>query len=110
MYFLFALVLFPVVIIVFIMIYGLLCFTITNQKSKMILLIIGSEYSEKHQKGKKRKEDIKQELMKPIEESDDEYDPNLDEIGEGIKNLEDSITIIKRYEEIITAQDKKVNY
>ena len=34
--------------VVFIIIYGLLCFAVTNQKLKMILVIIGSQYIEQH--------------------------------------------------------------
>lgn len=47
------------------------------------------------------KEGIKEKLINSQKESDDEYDLNVVEIGEGIKKLENAITIIKRYEEII---------
>lgn len=40
-----------------------------------------------------------------MKESDYDYDPSLDEIGEGIKKLEDTVTVIKRYEEIMKTQN-----
>ena len=66
----------------------------------MMLLIVGWQHSENVTK-KKMKEGIKEKLINSQKESDDEYDLNVVEIGEGIKKLENAITIIKRYEEII---------
>ena len=43
-----------------------------------------------------------------IKESDDEYHPNLDEMGENISKLEDVITVIKLYEEIIKMQKQQI--
>lgn len=49
----------------------------------MMFLIIGSNHSQKQQKEKQTtKEDVKGELLKSTKESYDEYDPNLDEMGE----------------------------
>ena len=46
--------------------------------------------------------------MKLIKESDDEYDSNLDEMGENISKLEDVITVIKLYEEIVKMQKQQI--
>ena len=75
-YFLFALVFFAVP---FIIIYDLLCFIMTNQKLKMMLLIIDLKHGQKQQ-NKKSNVVVKEELLKSIKESYDEHDPNLGEI------------------------------
>lgn len=63
----------------------------TNQKLKMMLLIIDSKHSQKQQ-NKKSNVVVKEELLKSIKESYDEHDPNL---GENVRKLEDTITAIR---------------
>ena len=62
----------------------------------MMLLIIGTNYRQKQQKGK-TKEDVKKELFKSIRKSNKEYHFNLDEIDENVIKLKGAITVIKRY-------------
>ena len=50
---------------------------------------------------KTTKEDVKEELLKSIKESDGEFDSNLDEIGQNMIKLENAITAITGYEEVI---------
>ena len=80
--------------VAFTIIYGLPCLVTTNQRLKMMILIIAKKHSQKQQKGK-TKEDEKEELLKSIRESDKKYDLNLDKISENLIKLEDAITIIK---------------
>ena len=72
-YFLFVLVL---IVGVFIIIYGLLCF-ISYWELKMVLLTKG-------------------------------HDPNLTKIDENVRKLQDAVTVIKRYKEIIKTQKKRI--
>lgn len=51
----------------------------TNQKLKMMLLIIDLKHGQKQQ-NKKSNVVVKEELLKSIKESYDEHDPNLGEI------------------------------
>ena len=51
---------------------------------------------------------MKQELLNYLIENDKLKDPGLDEIGNGITDPAEAITMIKRYEEMIKTQNKKV--
>ena len=51
---------------------------------------------------------MKQELLNYLIENDKLEDPGLDEIGNGITDPAETITMIKRYEEMIKTQNKKV--
>ena len=46
--------------------------------------------------------------MKSIKESDDEYDPNLNEMGENVRISNYAKTVIKWYEDFIKAQKMKI--
>ena len=80
----------------------MLCFIITNQKFET------QPETNKQTNKKKTKKDVKEVLLKSIKETDDEYDPNLDEMGENVRILKNVITVIKRYEDIIKTQKKKI--
>ena len=54
------------------------------------------EQTNKQTKQKKQtKKDVKQELLKSTKESDDEYDPNLNEMGENVRISNYAKTVIK---------------
>ena len=85
-YFLFVLVFF---VIFFIVIYDLLCFTIANQKFKIVLLVTGTEHSQKQQQLKKAtKRDMKGQALNSIKENNGKYNSSLDGIGENFTELE----------------------
>ena len=71
--------------VVFIAIYGLLCFTTTNQKLKVMLLIKGLLHHE-NAIMKKTKEVIKEELIYSLRKSEDE---DLLESSEFVENLKE---------------------
>ena len=48
-----------------------------------------------NKQNKQTKKDVKQELLKSIKESDDEYDPNLNEMGENVRISNYAVTVIK---------------
>ena len=89
-YFTFALVSFGVA---FMVIYGLLYWIITKQKLKMILLIIGRNIARnKRKKIRKEKEKEKKSLgrceriiIQIVKESDNVYDPKLNEMDENVR-------------------------
>ena len=88
-------------VVAFIIIYDLVRLVITNQKLEMMLLTVCTKQNQKQQKEKTTKEDVKEELLKSIKESDGEFDSNLDEIGQNMIKLENAITAITGYEEVI---------
>ena len=80
----------------------LLLSQMTNSKHSL-------EQTNKQTKQKKQtKKDVKQELLKSIKESDDEYDPNLNEMGENVRISNYAKTVIKWYEDFIKAQKMKI--
>lgn len=83
--------------VAFILIYGLLRLVITKQKLKWCFLFTVWN-SQKKQKEKKAKEDVKQEMLKSIKERNDEYEPNLHEMSKNVRKLKDAINIIKQYD------------
>ena len=80
----------------------LLLSQMTNSKHSL-------EQTNKQTKQKKQtKKDVNQELLKSIKESDDEYDPNLNEMGENVRISNYAKTVIKWYEDFIKAQKMKI--
>ena len=51
---------------------------------------------------------MKQQLLNFLKENDDEEEPGLNEIANGIKDPEKAIKIIKHYNEISKTQNKRV--
>lgn len=49
---------------------------------------------------KKTEEDVKAELLKPIKETNEEYNAQLSKNDERLTRLEDVISAIKQYEEV----------
>ena len=49
---------------------------------------------------KKTEEDVKAELLKPIKETNEEYNAQLSKNDERVTRLEDVISAIKQYEEV----------
>ena len=43
-----------------------------------------------------------------MKESENEHDPNLTKIDENVRKLQDAVTVIKRYKEIIKMQKKRI--
>ena len=59
-------------------------------------------------RNKKTKETAKKELLDYLKENDDLEEPDIDATADAITDPIDAVIIIKRYEEIIKIQNKRV--
>lgn len=97
-------------VVVFIVIYGFSCFAITNKKLKNDDFDYRLEvYQANQQKQKKKTQKaIKKELPGSLIEFEDEDELELKELVKNLKESKKAITLIKRYKNILKAQNKKI--